>query len=109
MKRYSLQLFVVVVVLTLVAAVAAVHFGRVQSYSNVETAGDGGGPIPTCRPGTNCNPDDQVRQMAGDGGGPIPTYRPGTNCDPNDELRLTARRNFVNLPANARPETAGLS
>ena len=107
MKRYSLQLFVVVVVLTLVAAVAAVHFGRVQSYSNVETAGDGGGPIPTCRPGTNCNPDDQVRQMAG--GGPIPTCRPGTNGDPNDELRLRARGNSVTLPANVRPETAGLS
>ena len=55
-----------------------------------QIAGDGTGPIPTCRPGTNCNPDDQVRQIAGDGTGPIPTCRPGTNCNPDDQLQQIA-------------------
>jgi len=47
---------------------------------------DGTGPIQTCRPGTNCGPDDTV-QIA-DGTGPIQTCRPGTNCGPDDTLRL---------------------
>ena len=50
---------------------------------------DGTGPIQTCRPGTHCNPDDQLRQMA-DGTGPIQTCRPGTNCNPDDQLRQMA-------------------
>src|SRR5215472_16581123 len=47
---------------------------------------DGSGPIPTCRPGTNFGPDDT---LIADGSGPIPTCRPGTNCGPDDTLRLT--------------------
>jgi len=78
-------------------------------------AGDGGGPIPTCRPGTNCKPDDQLRQMAGDGGGPIPTCRPGTNCKPDDQLRQMAgdgRRSgleFAFAVSQYRESPAGLS
>src|SRR5271169_4470111 len=109
MNRHLLQSVVVVVVLTLVAGVAAVQFGRVQSQSQIQTAGDGGGPIPTCRPGTNCNPNDELRQTAGDGGGPIPTCRPGTNCNPNDELRQMASRNLGYSRQEVRTELAELS
>ena len=56
---------------------------------------DGSGPIQTCRPGTNCDPVDTV-QIA-DGSGPIQTCRPGTNCDPVDTVRLAT------LPATSRP------
>ncbi len=62
---------------------------------------DGSGPIQTCRPGTNCPPDDQLRQMA-DGSGPIQTCRPGTNCPPDDQLRITAavhRLNYAQIYA----------
>jgi hypothetical protein len=47
---------------------------------------DGSGPIQTCRPGTNCDPGDNLQTA--DGSGPIQTCRPGTNCDPGDNLQL---------------------
>ena len=90
MKRYLLQSVIAVIVLTLVAGVAATQLERVQPQSHIRIAGDGTGPIPTCRPGTNCNPDDQLKQIAGDGTGPIPTCRPGTNCNPDDQMRQIA-------------------
>src|SRR5215831_15581873 len=50
-----------------------------------DTMADGSGPIRTCRPGTTCGPDDTVA----DGSGPIQTCRPGTNCGPDDTVRMT--------------------
>ena len=55
----------------------------------IPTTSRDGGPIATCRPGTNCDPSTQLREMASDGG-PIATCRPGTNCDPSTQLREMA-------------------
>src|ERR1035441_9586834 len=89
MKRFFFAATLVLVVMTLAVGVADMQLGRAQVRLNLQ-AGEGGGPIPTCRPGTNCGPDDTLRQMAGEGGGPIPTCRPGTNCGPDDTLRQIA-------------------
>ena len=87
MKRYLCGAVLVVVGLTLVAGAAETHVGRIQSNQPLQTSD--GGPIQTCRPGTNCDPSTQLRQMASDGG-PIQTCRPGTNCDPSTQLRQMA-------------------
>ena len=89
MKRYLCGAVLVVVGLTLVAGAAETHVGRIQSNQPLQTSD--GGPIQTCRPGTNCDPSTQLRQMASDGGGPIQTCRPGTTCDPSvDQSRQMA-------------------
>ena len=67
MKRYLCGAVLVVVGLTLVAGAAETHVGRIQSNQPLQTSD--GGPIQTCRPGTNCDPSTQLRQMASDGGG----------------------------------------
>ena len=84
MKRYLLGAFFILVTLVLVAGVIAIQTGNVETKVQLR-AGDGGGPIPTCRPGANCGPEGQLREMAGDGGGPIPTCRPGANCGPDSQ------------------------
>src|SRR5271166_6466276 len=103
MKKCLLVSFVVLAVLAVTAGLLGSQLGRVQSRHNVQIAGDGTGPIPTCRPGTNCKPDDDLRQIAGDGTGPIPTCRPGTNCKPDDELRQIAAQ-----AADVRVQLEGL-
>jgi len=104
MKKCLLVSIVVLAVLAVTAGLLGSQLGRVQSKHNVQIAGDGTGPIPTCRPGTNCNPDDELRQIAGDGTGPIPTCRPGTNCNPDDELRQIAGDGTGPIPT-CRPGT----
>jgi hypothetical protein len=89
MKRYLLGAVLVLVGLTMVLVAANTQIGSAQMKLHWQ-AGDGGGPIPTCKPGANCGPDDSLRQVAGDGGGPIPTCKPGANCGPDDTLRLMA-------------------
>ena len=87
MKRYLLRAVLILSVLT-VAVAAGSRLLKLERVPKPIQVSDGSGPIPTCRPGTTCGPDDQVRQMA-DGSGPIPTCRPGTTCGPDDQLRLT--------------------
>ncbi|HZU30378.1 MAG TPA: hypothetical protein VFB79_04640 [Candidatus Angelobacter sp.] len=42
---------------------------------------DGGGPIPTCYPGTpQCPNGSSLKLSSFDGGGPIPTCFPGKIC-----------------------------
>src|ERR1017187_8665381 len=89
MKRYLFGAMLVLVGLTLLVGAAVTQPERAQIKPYLQ-ASDGSGPIPTCRPGTNCNPDDQLRQVASDGSGPIPTCRPGTNCKPDDQMRQMA-------------------
>jgi len=89
MKRFFFAATLVLVVMTLAVGAADMQPGRAQVRLNLR-AGDGTGPIPTCRPGANCGPDDTLRQIAGDGTGPIPTCRPGANCGPDDTLRQMA-------------------
>ena len=89
MKKYSLGTIVILFALAILSFGGATPPAS-DTAQHIILAGDGGGPIPTCRPGTNCPPDDQLRQLAGDGGGPIPTCRPGTNCPPDDQLRMPA-------------------
>ena len=64
MKRFFFAATLVLVVMTLAVGVADMQLGRAQVRLNLQ-AGEGGGPIPTCRPGTNCGPDDTLRQIAG--------------------------------------------
>src|SRR5450755_4301629 len=87
MKRYLCGAVLVLVGLTLVAGAAETQIGRTQTKHTLQTSD--GGPIVTCRPGTNCDPSTQLRQMASDGG-PIVTCRPGTNCDPSTQLQRMA-------------------
>ena len=87
MKRYLFGAFLILVALTLVAGTAYTQFGHAQTEHRLHASD--GGPIATCRPGANCGPDDELRQMASDGG-PIATCRPGANCGPDDQLRQMA-------------------
>ena len=103
MKRFFFAATLVLVVMTLAVGVADMQLGRAQVRLNLQ-AGEGGGPISTCRPGTNCGPDDTLRQIAGEGGGPIPTCRPGTNCGPDDTLRQIAGEGGGPIPT-CRPGT----
>ena len=64
MKRYLLGSIFVLAVLAVTAGLVGSQLGRVQSRHNLQIAGDGTGPIPTCRPGTNCSEDDQLKQIA---------------------------------------------
>jgi hypothetical protein len=89
MKRNLLGAVLILSTFTLVSYVAKSPSTRHDVQQ--PTLADGTGPIQTCRPGTNCNPDDQLRQMA-DGTGPIQTCRPGTNCNPDDQLRQTTTK-----------------
>jgi hypothetical protein len=89
MKRFIILAVLVLVALTMVVGAVDTQLLRLQMKHNLR-AGDGSGPIPTCRPGTNCGPDGTLRQVAGDGSGPIPTCRPGTNCGPDGTLRQVA-------------------
>jgi hypothetical protein len=66
MKKFFFAATLVLVVMTLAVGAADMQTGRAQVRLNLR-AGDGGGPIPMCRPGANCGPDDTLRQMAGDG------------------------------------------
>ena len=68
MKKCLLVSIVVLAVLAVTAGLLGSQLGRVQSKHNVQIAGDGTGPIPTCRPGTNCKPDDDLRQIAAQAG-----------------------------------------
>src|SRR6516165_517483 len=88
MKTSSRVAILIVCLFTLVAATgsAPVAQHRVQT---INVIADGTGPIPTCRPGSGCKPDDNLRQIA-DGTGPIPTCRPGSGCKPDDNLREIA-------------------
>ena len=65
MKSYLIGAALVLVVLILAVGCADPQFGIAQTKQYLQ-AGDGGGPIPMCRPGAKCGPDDQLRQMAGD-------------------------------------------
>ena len=65
MKRYLFGAFLILVALTLVAGTAYTQFGHAQTEHRLHASD--GGPIATCRPGANCGPDDQLRQMASDG------------------------------------------
>jgi hypothetical protein len=103
MKRYLVGSTLALVVLTLAAGVGIPQLGRTQSKLHMQMAGDGTGPIPVCRPGTPCSPNDQVREMAGDGTGPIPVCRPGTPCSPNDQVREMAGDGTGPIPV-CRPE-----
>jgi hypothetical protein len=64
MKRYFFVAVVVFAALTLVVGAAYTHAGRAEMKRFLQ-AGDGGGPIPTCRPGANCGPNTQLQQLAG--------------------------------------------
>ena len=75
MKRYALGTILILLELAILSFGGATLPASHTTQHSI-LAGDGGGPIPTCRPGTKCPPDDQLRQLAGDGGGPIPTCRP---------------------------------
>jgi len=90
MKRCLLGTILILSVFTLALGATSI-FLKVERVSKQIHIADGSGPIQTCRPGTNCSGDDQLRQMA-DGSGPIQTCRPGANCDPDDQLRLTMAR-----------------
>ena len=87
MKRYFIGAVLVLVGLTLVAEAAETQLGFAQSNYSLQASD--GGPIQTCRPGANCDPSTQLKQMASDGG-PIQTCRPGANCDPSTQLKQTA-------------------
>src|SRR5215472_7293662 len=84
MKKYS---YVAVILLFALVVGASAHTHS-KSLPKPTTSSDGG-PIATCRPGTPCDPNTQVREMASDGG-PIATCRPGTPCDPSTKLREIA-------------------
>jgi hypothetical protein len=103
MKRFIILAVLVLVALTMVVGAVDTQLLRLQMKHNLR-AGDGSGPIPTCRPGTNCGPDGTLRQVAGDGSGPIPTCRPGTNCGPDDTLRQVAGDGSGPIPT-CRPGT----
>ena len=63
MKRYLTGAVLVLFVLTMAVGSADTQLGRVHTNQYLQ-AGDGGGPIPTCRPGANCGPDDTLRQVS---------------------------------------------
>jgi len=86
MKKFSL--ISVLMLLALSAIASAANSTEIRVRRQPRTQSDGG-PIATCRPGANCNPNDNVRQVASDGG-PIATCRPGANCNPNDNVRQVA-------------------
>ena len=63
MKRFIILAVLVLVALTMVVGAVDTQLLRLQMKHNLR-AGDGSGPIPTCRPGTNCGPDGTLRQVA---------------------------------------------
>jgi len=86
MKKISFVYAVILIVLTLTAPAAITYVSQAVVTQSVASEG---GPIATCRPGTNCDPSTKLQQLASEGG-PIATCRPGTNCDPSTKLREVA-------------------
>ena len=86
MKKFSLLSVLMLLALSGVASAANTSADRVRRQPRTQSEG---GPIVTCRPGTPCNPNDNLRQVASEGG-PIVTCRPGTPCNPNDNVRQVA-------------------
>src|SRR5271157_334440 len=88
MKSYLFGAFLILVALTLVAGTAYTQFGHAQTEHRLHASD--GGPIATCRPGANCGPDDELRQMASDGG-PIATCgRGGTRLHAGEVRQMDA-------------------